>query len=310
MPGGMTSSTTRWPKLIAALGIVKLLLVTILPGVVLTVVMYNLILLLVSIAVSSLSIVLDVEQATAVAEKLGWMLEALAAMYLTDFTSGTAHMFLDYQILNDDELRWHTEYSIPDVSDFEQTSELFLGAEPWDQFIWDFQVHHDAIYPASKNEFALGLEILMISSIVYVPCSVIAYFGLIPSGIAHILLLGWFFGSFTQKTHFDAHARNRDLWVNPVVRFLQDTGFLLTAEEHKRHHEEFDCNFCIFNGWANPVINRVAKTLVANGILHSEPPTISTRRERKELEKVSTDTGGVSVVDFKELTDDDTIVKP
>ena len=24
-------------------------------------------------------------------------------------------------------------------------------------------------------------------------------------------------------------------------------------KEHGIHHKEFDCNFCIFNGWANPV---------------------------------------------------------
>jgi len=52
---------------------------------------------------------------------------------------------------------------------------------------------------------------------------------------------------------------------------------LLTAEAHKRHHTEFDCNFCIFNGWANPLVNQFRKLLTATGVYPVNPPTTQNR---------------------------------
>ena len=52
---------------------------------------------------------------------------------------------------------------------------------------------------------------------------------------------------------------------------------LLTPEAHKRHHEEFDCNFCIFNGWANPLVNQLRKLLSVVGWFPMVPPTAQAR---------------------------------
>jgi hypothetical protein len=52
---------------------------------------------------------------------------------------------------------------------------------------------------------------------------------------------------------------------------------LLTAEAHKRHHTEFDVNFCIFNGWANPLLNRVRQLLSFVGLYPIVPPTAQNR---------------------------------
>jgi hypothetical protein len=292
------------PGTVAVIGFIKLFLVTVPPGVAVAYTLNS----VASFLIENLGIVLraalDVDGAETAATIIKWVCEVLAGMYLADIVSGCAHLFLDYELVGDDELRWHTEYSIPAVSEFEATSELFQKADPWDKFIWDFQVHHDAIYPAMKSEFMLCVEIFVISSVVYMPCCVAIYYGQVETGLAHILLLGWVFGAFIQKTHFDAHARNRDLYVNPVVRVLQDMGFLLSAAEHRKHHTEYDCNFCIFNGWANPVINRLAKALVAMGVLHFEPPTIQTRRERESVDLLSkTDAHDESSVCFKQLTE-------
>jgi hypothetical protein len=86
-----------------------------------------------------------------------------------------------------------------------------------------------------------------------------------------------------QKTHFAAHARNHKVltgatWGGALVCALQDCGMLLSPASHKKHHEEFDCNFCIFNGWANPVVNRLRKLLSVIGVYPSEAPTAQSRR--------------------------------
>ena len=36
---------------------------------------------------------------------------------------------------------------------------------------------------------------------------------------------------------------------------LQDLGVLLHPRVHRVHHEAFDRNFCIFNGWANFLVD-------------------------------------------------------
>ena len=52
----------------------------------------------------------------------------------------------------------------------------------------------------------------------------------------------------------------------PLVGRLQDCRLLLHPSVHRKHHETFDCNFCIFNGWANPVMNRVIRLARRLGI--------------------------------------------
>ena len=94
-------------------------------------------------------------------------------------------------------------------------------------------------------------------------------------------------GPFMQKFHFLAHARNHGVltdkdFIGAVLCWGQDVGLILSPKEHKRHHEEFDCNFCIVNGWANPLLNRVRILLSAIGVLHKEPPTTVARRMRAE----------------------------
>ena len=55
---------------------------------------------------------------------------------------------------------------------------------------------------------------------------------------------------------------------------------MLNPASHKKHHEEFDCNFCIFNGWANPVVNRIRQFLSYTGIFPAEAPTAMNRKDR------------------------------
>ena len=91
----------------------------------------------------------------------------------------------------------------------------------------------------------------------------------------------------SQQTHFLAHARRRGLLKEwPMIERLQDWRLILHPDAHQQHHEKFNCNFCILNGWANPLMNRVARLLTHFGVLAEEPPTARNRRERAGLKDV------------------------
>lgn len=159
-----------------------------------------------------------------------------------------------------------------------------------DRYLWNFHVHHDAPYPAKDSEWELVMQILRPLSAPLVGCIWLYYMGYMPNNVARLLFGALSVGPFMQKLHFLAHARNHgelegDHAFNTTIRFLQDHYIILSPVVHKRHHEEFDCNFCIVNGWANPLLNRVRIILSLVGVLASEPPTTVSRRERATMKK-------------------------
>ena len=54
-------------------------------------------------------------------------------------------MLLDFQTVDDDELRLHVETSVEAVEAFEKTK-LFTEASERDQYLWNFHSHHEAVY--------------------------------------------------------------------------------------------------------------------------------------------------------------------
>lgn len=60
-------------------------------------------------------------------------------------------------------------------------------------------------------------------------------------------------GFLTNQFHSWAHEENPP----KVAIFLQKTGLILNPEHHKKHHSgECDSNYCITNGWMNPLVER------------------------------------------------------
>ena len=39
----------------------------------------------------------------------------------------------------------------------------------------------------------------------------------------------------------------------------------MAMQVHRRHHQTFDTNFCIFNGWANPPLNTLFRLATRRG---------------------------------------------
>jgi hypothetical protein len=186
-----------------------------------------------------------------------WVVELAASMFLVDLLSGLVHMYLDYQVIGDTDLREHKESSIPAIQEFEAMPQ-FQGAKPWDRFLWDFQIHHQVPFPSAVSEWELAMQIARPVAIPYA-MSVGAYtLGYLEGPAARIWLMALTLSPLVQATHFAAHCRTHGKLTGSygrVVSWLQDAGLLLSPAAHKRHHETYDCNFCIFNGWANPLVN-------------------------------------------------------
>lgn len=76
--------------------------------------------------------------------------------------------------------------------------------------------------------------------------------------IVHQMLVLWtiVFAVLSNLFHRWSHVPRRDKprWM----RLLQDHGLLLSTDAHMRHHKRpHRTNYCILNGWANPVSNRI-----------------------------------------------------
>jgi hypothetical protein len=70
---------------------------------------------------------------------------------------------------------------------------------------------------------------------------------------------------FCQITHKYAHLANylteedKQKPEHKIIAFLQDNHLILHPKEHRLHHisPKYDVNFCIVNGWANPLLNSI-----------------------------------------------------
>lgn len=214
-------------------------------------------------------------------------LELLVGIWLADFISGMIHLNLDYQTVSNRELRLHAETTIPAVEHFKATDPRFLNADKEDQYLWNFHVHHDAPYPASDSDWELFMQIAKPVAGPWFATAAGLYYGVVPGTLGRLILWMGFFGLFTQATHFAAHARSRNLIKNKLVMFMQDYHIILNPAVHKIHHEQFDCEFCILNGWANPAVNAIRKFGSRVGFYPAVAPTTTTRNERKAMSQAA-----------------------
>jgi hypothetical protein len=196
-----------------------------------------------------------------------------------DIISGSTHFILDYWPIDRRELAWHHEDTIPAVQDF-QANELYLTSSEWDRFLWQFHSHHDVPYPSDRPVIDLITENLKFGIPVCLSGVAAASFGYAPPVTPWSTCIAGATGVLSQGTHFLAHARNHGFMNNWFIEKLQDYGLLLSPEEHRTHHTRYDRNFCIFNGWANPLINFIREMLTIAGVSPKMAPTVQLHIER------------------------------
>ena len=175
----------------------------------------------------------------------------LAASYAADVVTGCLHIYLDHRRCD-------------------------LG-DPLDMAAYSFRYDHHA-HPLNflKDSalFPAGASDICMSATAPLSLALHAYtyyrHGCLPLSLpadspeqlrtlfAMIVLL---FGSLCQTTHALAHEGKigRNKTFPNTVSLLQRLHLILPPKTHGQHHwEDHDKNFCIFNGWANPMFNRLS----------------------------------------------------
>lgn len=71
-----------------------------------------------------------------------------------------------------------------------------------------------------------------------------------------MIIFGVILGILTNQCHKWAHM----VHTKPpaIIVFLQKAGFIISHEKHHKHHQgDFDSDYCIINGWMNPILEKI-----------------------------------------------------
>ena len=165
------------------------------------------------------------------------IISVVSGLYLADLKSGLNHLYFDTYTGNGETRR--------------QLASLFLH-------------HHENPRDVIDNTIDIHLRW---SSVPLLPLICVLY-NLTPlTSKSQILFqISSLFGThFQYEFHKYAHLTNiltNEQKQKPeykLMMFLQDIRLILHPNEHHPHHasEKHDRNFCIVNGWANPLLNSI-----------------------------------------------------
>merc|ERR1711871_782587 len=50
-------------------------------------------------------------------------------------------------------------------------------------------------------------------------------------------------------------------YLTSMVKFMMSYHIMMNVQHHSAHHASYDCNFCIFSGWMNPLLNQLVHVI-------------------------------------------------
>ena len=147
--------------------------------------------------------------------------------YMADLISGMLHIFLD-------NYKGDNPYILPHAK--------------------GFMHHHEDPREFTTRPISLVLTETSIGVILFniINCYFIDMYFLLFTFLVHIV----------QLSHYQAHCINHNTLspnISKILKYLQRYYLILPTKVHSKHHETFDNNFCILNGWANPLLNNLYK---------------------------------------------------
>lgn len=81
-----------------------------------------------------------------------------------------------------------------------------------------------------------------------------------------MIIFGVPVGIITNQCHKWAHEVHSR--PHPLVSFFQKAGLIISHERHHKHHQgNFDSNYCIINGWMNPILDYINFWRVVENII-------------------------------------------
>lgn len=166
-------------------------------------------------------------------EILGFLPTLLFAWLLADFVTGIAHWVQDRLL-------------------FKPTKFKFLN-----DIKTDNDLHHSRPTAMLKHTAWQNIN-------TSVPLALPAAALFFVLGAPTVFWLAAVLGAFANLIHRFAHTPRSKL--NPVIRFLQDTGLFISGEHHNVHHfdengvikkEDTTVRYCPMTNWLNPVLDRI-----------------------------------------------------
>jgi hypothetical protein len=150
----------------------------------------------------------------------------ISGLYIADALSGVLHYFFD-----------HYTGDIPVLCDEARV----------------FQEHHIPPYAINKSAISVALH----NAIIIPPPILAAYINYkyrVPSHIIigeTLILYGLYMSDFV-------HGLCHDKRDNRFVKWLRKRRIILDKQTHLTHHESLNSNYCMLNGWANPLVNSLS----------------------------------------------------
>lgn len=119
----------------------------------------------------------------------------------------------------------------------------------------DFQIHHVQPAAITKLNVFEFMQQIHLPGFAIIPWQ--AYF----TRSCVSLRPFWFFTILCLHLMFLAHRWSHMLpSANyKIVTWAQKNGLLLSMKQHIQHHKTYDCNYSIFTGWSNCVLNILTK---------------------------------------------------
>lgn len=195
----------------------------------------------------------------------------LLAVYCADAASGIAHFVVDYTPnVSDVGLKDLYDYKGDKGSaDYVEKRRIAMRKiSGFQEVVFDFKVHHLTPRALGRRSvlkmtlpvivyatFPLTVLFVTLGELGWLPPDVLLFFA---------ILVGC--GTVAQYAHSCTHKRK----IPPVARFLQATRLFLRPSAHEVHHQFPDRQFCLLNGWANPLIDRVFHFVLSRGYLSRE----------------------------------------
>ena len=189
-----------------------------------------------------------------------------AALYIADAVSGIAHFIVDYtpnvEGVGLKEL-YHYQGSRASA-DYQRRRKEALGQiNGFQEIVFDFKVHHRTPAALGRRSFL----VMTVPVIVYgaLPITlglvVLGELGWMPANLSLFLVVMVACGTISQFVHACTHK-------NPIpwgARLLQGVGLFISPKAHDVHHRHPDRQFCLLNGWANPLVDKLFKFALWRG---------------------------------------------
>jgi hypothetical protein len=169
----------------------------------------------------------------------------LSGLYIADFGSGILHLIVDINSGHFDE-----SYNLNEV--FRQHHEYpsHILRTPFYESILSGMNIHPPLLCVITNMFNTTTKLKILTQLTTI-------YAVQLTTVIH------------RFTHYMNHAteEQRNSELGKLLYFLQQNHIIVSSQEHRVHHssELHDINFCLINGWANPLLNQI----VSNPCIHN-----------------------------------------